>query len=301
MKETSPRVLVVGVSGFLGGYLAESLRAFRWAVTGTYHSQPRPDGVKLDIRRPAELDRLCSEYSPDVVCLCAAEPNVDYCEQHPAETAAVNVEGTRNTALAASRIGARVVFFSSDYVFDGTSGPYQEPDPVAPLSEYGRQKVRSERLLQELVPDCLILRVTVLYGWESQGKNFFEHLLRTVSRGQTLRVPNDQIGSPTLVNNLAEIAAQLVTQGARGLYHIAGPDRMDRYSFALQVANVFELDASKIVGVPTSELKQAARRPLCAGIRADRVRKEISVKLVGVSEGLQWLKTHPGVSPQPRG
>ncbi len=294
MSGDRPRTLVIGASGFVGRALVDSLRRRGWEVLGTHHTRPVPGGLPLDIRREAEVAACLARHAPVLVALCAADPNVDYCETHPREAAAVNVEGTAHVAATTARLGARLVYFSSDYVFDGTAGPYRETDLTNPLSEYGRQKVQAEALVRRLVRDSLILRVTVLYGWEAQGKNFLERLVRTLRRGESIRVPTDQWGNPTLVTNMTAIAAEVATHGAPGVYHVAGPDWMDRCTFARRVADIWALDASKIIGVPSVELGQVARRPLRAGMLTERLAGAVAVRPMGVAEGLAWLHAHPG-------
>lgn len=287
------KALVIGASGFLGGYLSDSLQRRGWEVTGTYHRHPYASLKPLDICDPNALEAFFSKYTPDVICICAAEPNVDYCEEHPSETAKINVQGVENVAAAAVKIKAKLVYFSSDYVFDGEAGPYQETDSPHPVSEYGGQKLKAETLIQKIIKDHLILRVTVLYGWERQGKNFLERLLRALKSQEKIRVPNDQIGTPTLIHDAAEMTAELLSQKSQGIFHVAGPEMIDRYHFALEAARVFNLPADPIAGVTTAELQQKAKRPLKAGLRSQRLRGIISYQPKGVSEGLAWLKANP--------
>ena len=162
MLENAGKAVVIGASGFVGSYLARTLRARGWEVLGTYHRHMAPGLLSLDIRFRTEVESFLTHHEPNLICLCAAEPNVDYCEEYPEETRATNVGGVENVALLASKIGARLMYFSSDYVFDGSSGPYSETDLPKPISEYGCQKAKSEEIVRKTVPDPLILRVTVL-------------------------------------------------------------------------------------------------------------------------------------------
>ena len=287
------KALVIGASGFVGSYLMKALQAGGADAAGTFHAHPAPSLSALDITDPGQVSALIKKISPELICLCAAEPNVDYCEAHPKETSAVNVAGVKNVAEAAKAAGAKLMYFSSDYVFDGRSGPYRETDLPHPVSEYGRQKLESEKIVQGLLKDFLILRVTVLYGWERQGKNFLERLIKTLKKGETLLVPNDQIGNPTLVPNMTEIAAELALKNERGIFHIAGLDWINRYEFAVRIAETFGLDASLIAGVKTSEMKQAAKRPLRGGMLCESLKGKILTKPSSIAEGLEWLKAHP--------
>lgn len=286
------KILIIGASGFLGSYLMESFHSRGHQTIGTYFQHPVEGMKPLDIRDSQAVETFLQAESPDIICLCAASPHVDYCEEHPEETSPINVEGTRHVAAAAQKIRAKLVYFSSDYVFDGVQGPYRETDAPNPISEYGKQKLASEEIVQSYSVNNLIIRVTVLYGWEAQQKNFFERLLRTLGQGKELLVPNDQVGSPTLVPNLSEITAELVLRSASGIYHAAGSDCVDRYVFAREAARIFNLNDALIKPISTPDLKQKARRPLLGGLRIEKVSKEIPIRPLGITEGLLYLKNN---------
>jgi dTDP-4-dehydrorhamnose reductase len=245
----------------------------------------------LDVTEPSAVASLLRTLRPELIFLPAANPNVDLCETDPEGTRRVNVEPVRTVAELAAELGSSVVFYSSDYVFDGYAGPYVESDTPNPISQYGQQKLNAENLLRGILPNKhLTLRVTVVYGWERQGKNFVARLVRTLRQGNALRVPADQIGSPTLVDDIAEASWTLAVQGACGTLHLAGPDLVDRFTFAQQAAQVFGLDAELIQPVSTAELGQAAPRPLRAGMVSDRAETLLNRRLIGVAEGLASLR-----------
>ncbi len=293
MTSDARKAVVLGASGLIGSHLSESLGASGWEVLGTYHRFPIPEGVALDLSRPDQMAELLVRFNPRWIFVCAAESNVDFCEQHPRESAALNVTVVETLCRLAASHGSGVVFFSSDYVFDGTHGPYAESDPVHPLSEYGRQKIRAEETIRKSLRDHLILRVTVVYGWERQEKNFLGRALAQLQRNEPLQVPSDQIGTPTLVNDVAKTAVDLVEQGLRGTVHVAGPDWISREQFAVEIAGAFGLRSDLIVGVPTAQLRQKAARPLRAGLRSERLSPDFVQGMRSCREALRWLKEHP--------
>ncbi|WP_199248732.1 SDR family oxidoreductase [[Phormidium] sp. ETS-05] len=284
------KVLIIGASGLVGSHLLRSAQRRNWEVMGTYHNFPQPGLIPLRLTDAVGVRQLIREYEPDTIFLPAFRSHVDYCEQHPEETYQVNVAGSVNVAIASGEVGAKLVFYSSDYVFNGRNGPYRETDKPDPICVYGRQKLAVEEKIGRLLADFLILRITVVYGNEAQGKNFVSRLVTTLAEGQVLKVPQDQIGSPTLVDDIAEASCRLVAANANGIFHVVGPERMSRYQFALEVAKVFGLSGEKILPVTTAELAQAALRPLEAGMIGDKLVQTLNWNLRGVAAGLAYLK-----------
>lgn len=286
MKE-SP-CLVVGASGLIGHILWSKLPPDR--RYGTFYSYPVPGFVHLDIRDAQDSSSLVRDLSPSVIFQTAALPNVDWCEEHPEECWAMNVLGTVNLARAATDVGAKFIFFSTDYVFDGKDGPYSETDEPSPINVYGKAKLAAEKFIQEQLEDFLIVRVMGVYGWEQRVKNFVMWLLDRNSKGQAVKVPMDQIGSPAYADNMLDVVLDLVNLNQRGVFHVAGSQLMDRYTFACIVSETFNLDQRLLVPVATKELGQKAARPLKAGLHTDHVQSLVSTKLLGPHEGLRLMK-----------
>ena len=284
------KALIIGASGLVGSYLQQACQTRNWQVEGTYCQFARSGLIPLQLTDTNRVRSIVHQSQPDIVFLPAFRSHVDYCQQHPEETDRVNIVGSLNVAKATGEIGAKLVFYSSDYVFDGKSGAYRETDIPNPICVYGEQKLIVEQKIPQLLEDYLILRVTVVYGHEAQGKNFVDRLVRTLKVDREIKVPRDQIGSPTLVNDIAEASCRLVEADARGLFHVAGSDLVSRYQFALEVAKVFELPTTKIVPVTTAELRQIAPRPLEAGMICDKLASTLNWQCRGISDGISYLK-----------
>lgn len=281
------RVLIVGASGFIGSALRS---VFGADAIGTYCNHPA-DGLRwLDVRDAAAVAALVSEVRPDLIIHPAAQPHVDWCEDHVQESYDVNVTGTRNVAAAARAAGARYVFFSTDYIFNGSSGPYPEDAPADPPNVYGRHKLEAERSIAELRDDYLIVRVCGVYGFERQGKNFVMGLLAKGRRGEPMNVPSDQWGNPTYADNLVEAVKELAQSRQRGIFHVVGPEYLDRVSFARLVCKVFDLDPSFLQPRTTAELGQRAPRPLRGGLDTAKVRSVLATLLLAPRLGLEQMK-----------
>lgn len=283
------KVLIVGASGFVGSYLMKECLARCWEVIGTYSEHPKDGLIPLHMTDPLSAQQVLQQVKPEVVFLTAFNPNVEYCEVHPRETWAMNVQGNANVIEAAQKIGAKIVYFSSDYVFDGKSAPYREEDIPNPICEYGRQKLAVEKIIQGLPALHLIIRTAVVYGWEERGKNFFCHVLSTLNNGETMEVPTDQIRTPTLVDDLTEASCMLVEKNVTGIMHVAGPDRISRFDFARAIAEEFGLPMEKISPTTTQELGQTLIRPLDVSLDSITLYEVHGIKFHGVSEGVQLL------------
>jgi dTDP-4-dehydrorhamnose reductase len=291
---------VVGASGLLGAYLYRSF-AESGPTVGTGFLHGGGDLVTLDIRDEDAVRAFVAEHEPRAVICAAAVSNVERCESDPDWSSEINVDGTLALARAAAGGGATFVFLSSEYVFDGLDGPYDETARTHPLNEYGRQKQQVERLLPSVTAcDFITARVSCLYGHERTGKNFVHQLWNTASEGREFRAPSDQIGTPTAVANAADLIHELVLRGARGVYHVAGPEPMLRSQFALLAARELGLDPALVRPTPTDEMGLIAPRPMGAGLLTQRVRAATGKRLWPPREGIRaMLDEAPLRAPAP--
>ncbi|KUG24155.1 dtdp-4-dehydrorhamnose reductase [hydrocarbon metagenome] len=284
------RHLVIGSAGLIGEHLMRASINQGLDIIGTDFTYKDPS-LFIDIRLRDSIQTILEKNNPQIIFLPAAIPNVDYCELNPLESYSTNVEGVCNVVTAANIIGAKLVYFSSDYIFDGKSGPYSEVDTPNPINEYGKQKLIAEHYIALHSNNYLIIRTTIVYGWESQGKNFICRLLKTLKNKNILKVPMDQIGNPTYAPNFAEAVIELVTKGIAGVYHMAGPDRINRYNFACEAAKIFGLGTEFIHPILTADLGQPALRPLGVGMKVDKAKAVLSTQLMGYQEGLRSMAT----------
>jgi dTDP-4-dehydrorhamnose reductase len=265
---TTPlRAVVIGGSGQIGSWLLRVLAKRGPHASGTFATVPFPGLVKLD---SADLDASATwvrNQKPDLVFYPAGFTWVDECERDPTRCRAANLTQPLNLARTAADVGARFVYFSTDYVFDGAKGPYDESATPNPLSEYGRAKHEAEIALSQALGDrALILRTTWVHGPERQGKNFAYQLVKALSAGKTLNCPSDQISSPSYGPDVALATVLLAEQGRSGLAHVSNPEILNRVDFARELAKGLGLDPGLIVGKTTAELGQTAARPLNSGL-----------------------------------
>ncbi|PYO36365.1 MAG: NAD(P)-dependent oxidoreductase [Candidatus Rokuibacteriota bacterium] len=284
------RALVIGASGQVGAAVLEALRDRGHQALGTYAHHPAPELAPLNVTDRGAVERAIVDARADWVLCPAGLTHVDHCEEHPAEAFAINRDGALHAAREARRAGAGFVFFSTEYVFDGEQGPYAEDDPARPLSVYGRSKWEGERAILDEVERALVVRTTVVYGPDAQEKNFVYQLIRNCRNGQPMRIPVDQLSSPTYNVDLARATVELCERDHHGVYHLAGDGVLDRFAFARLACEVFALDPSRLAPVATAALEQKAPRPLKGGLRIAKAQAALSTPLRSPEAALRAMR-----------
>jgi dTDP-4-dehydrorhamnose reductase len=244
------RVTIFGASGLLGKALMHEWSGD--AITGL-------SSTNADIRDAGRVQQLVRETCPDWIVLSAAYTDVDGCESKPELAFAVNCDGAVNVASAAKRFGARFLFLSSDYVFDGRkTAPYEIDDARNPQSVYGRTKAEAELKLLDLMPDCCIARTSWLFG--VGGKCFPDTILRLASSRPSLDVVDDQRGSPTLTTDLARAIIQLCRKNASGIVHVTNAGDCTWFQFAQEIVRNAGL-STEVRPVSSLQMARPAPRP----------------------------------------
>ena len=285
------KILVTGASGLLGSKVIDKSEA-EYVVFPTHSTQQfSPCSLRMNITDENEVKSVFGKVKPNVVVHTAAETNVDECETHKEHALKVNADGTKNLAEACNQIGARILYISTDYVFDGEKGFYTEEDHPNPVNHYGLTKLKGEKYVQELCSSFAILRTSVLYGVHPQKPNFAKWIITALKEGKSIHVVEDHYNSPTLADNLAEAIVEIIGRELEGLYHTAGNERISRYEFALKIAEAFDLEASLVKPVKMDDLKGwKAKRPKDSSLCVDKVQKKIVTRLQDVTHGLKEMK-----------
>ncbi len=266
------RVLITGSSGMLGTALCRLLQSEHNNVTGIDLKRPtragKPDKfIKCDITNYDRVIKAIKSAKPDVVIHSAAYTDVDGCETNPGRAENVNALGTRHVAEAAHEAGARIIYISTDFVFDGRKKkPYKESDTPEPVNIYGRSKLDGERHVTEICRDrYIIARTSWIFG--DGGKNFVDTIVNKAKTQKEIRVVSDQFGSPTYAVDLAGAIKKMAglmgkQKDLHGIFHITNSDNCSWYKFAqksLQMANIYEVN---LIPIMSGELERPAERPM---------------------------------------
>jgi dTDP-4-dehydrorhamnose reductase len=288
--------LIIGANGLLGQKLCRDFSTFHEVVACDLHphSFAPLSGVtyrSLDVTNQPEIRLLIQNTNPQVIINAAAYTDVDGCETHKKEAWMINVGAVENLARICRDEKIKLIQLSTDYVFDGESGPYSEEDHPQPVSFYGETKLESEKLVAQSSIDFLIVRTNVLYGSGYNVKqNFLLWLLEKLSLGEKIKIVTDQFNNPTLADNLSRCMLEMVEKELSGIYHVGGAEYLSRYDFAVKAAVKFDYNPSLISPTQTEFLEQKATRPHWGGLKTDKVRKVIRTKLLNVEEGLEQVK-----------
>jgi dTDP-4-dehydrorhamnose reductase len=284
-------ILVTGASGLLGASVVSQAQAQGREVIGLYHRHSiHMEEAKLfaaDLTRQVEIDRIFSRTRPSSVIHCAAAANVDWCEEHADEAYRLNVIASAAIAEITARSGTRLVYVSTDSVFDGECGNYSETDTPEPLNVYAKTKLQGEREVARLNPAAIIARVS-LYGWNAQNKHSLaEWVLERLAAGELVPGFCDVFFCPTLANDCAEALLELADRNLSGIYHVVGSECVSKYEFARLVAAKFGFDPGQVFATRMLDAKLKALRPRNTSLNTGKLCAALGRSMPNVDAGLR--------------
>ncbi len=253
-----------------------------------YPSSAGYEFISLDITNRSDVFARLESFNADVIIHTAAMTQVDPCELNQDLANRVNVEGTRNMADLATKCGAKFVYVSTDFVFDGLSGPYSESDLPNPVSHYGMTKFEGEKITKGLSVPWAIVRTILVYGVTPamSRSNLVLWVKKALEEKKPIRVVTDHFRMPTLVDDLAWGIVEIVKRDARGIYHLSGNELNSVYDLAVQTAKFFKLDESLISPIQSDVLNEPGKRPPKTGFLLRKSQKDLSYQPKSFEEGL---------------
>ena len=293
------KILVVGASGFVGRYAVRRLvDTLGHNVLGTFLSRP-PETIdnswrRVDLTNDAEVECAFRAFQPDVVLHLAAMADVGACERERETATVVNVAATATISRLCRQFGSRLVFVSTEYVFDGVRGFYREGDSPNPITHYGRTKWDAEREIERLAADWSVVRTSIVYGWPATGRrNFVPWLLDRLQKGQRYSAATDVLRTPVYVEHLVDGISSLIETHHPGVHHVAGRDWVGMYDFAVAVADGFGLDRSLVIpeaDSAASAVGPGQQAPDRLGLDSSNTMQTLGLSHPGLEEGLAAMR-----------
>lgn len=282
-------MLISGASGFLGGALYQKA-VHLWRVTALCHSTSMPGMMPVDLTDTDKVHTTVRTVKPRVILHLAANANLDVCEKDPQQAHAVNTAATATLLQAADDIGARLIFVSTDMVFDGRQGNYHELDPVAPLSVYGHTKVAAEKLLLASKGPHVVARAALIYGRPRLGgSSFSEWIEKRLQARQPVSLYRDQFRTPVWVENLADQLLELAANDYCGILHCAGSERIDRLEFGRILCEKAGYDAHLLIPSSMHDHATTAPRPVDVSLNVELAGQVLHTPLLSVEEGISHM------------
>jgi dTDP-4-dehydrorhamnose reductase len=292
------KILLTGANGLLGQKIIQKLidrAGIELYATGRGENINAVSSgytyLDLDLTDFPKLEIAVRKIKPDIIIHGAAMTNVDACELDPAACNVVNVEVTQRLSALCEEWNGFLIFVSTDFIFDGTAGPYTETDTPNPLSHYGHSKWNAEKSVQAAAHPWAIVRTVLLYGYVEglSRTNIVLWVKKSLEQGLKIRVVNDQVRTPTLAEDLADGIISIAMREKTGIFHISGAEQMRIIDIAKQVAAFWKLDASLIEETTSDVIAQPAKRPPVTGFIILRAQTELGYKPHNFKAGLELL------------
>lgn len=304
---TRKKILVTGSNGLLGQKITDLARNDpRIELIATSKGPDRHPAkgagytyVELDLLAEEHVTQTLQGQRPDVIIHTAAMTNVDACEEFPEQCDEINVHAVKHLADQCDKLGIHLIHLSTDFIFDGTQGPYREDDEPAPLSHYGKSKLTSEKIVQQLRTDWTIIRTILVYGVldDPSKSNIVLWAKAALEKGDPIRVVEDQWRMPTLAEDLATACLKAALQRVIGIFHVSGADCFSIIDLVREVADFWGLDQILIQPIDTVTLNQKASRPPKTGFILEKAKDQLNYIPTPFKAGLELVKTQLASRP----
>ncbi|MDE1831924.1 MAG: dTDP-4-dehydrorhamnose reductase [Thaumarchaeota archaeon] len=282
------KFLVTGSAGLVGRQVIKDLLQSYTQVYSCYNTSKPEDGIAtpLDLTSPDGIIKVVESTRPDVIIHLAAMTNVDLCETQKDLATKINAKSTAVIAEQAKKLGAFLVYVSTDYVFDGEKGMKIESDNPEPIDHYGKSKLEGENAVKEIATKWCIARTSTPYGIHPKKKSFPIFIAENLKAGTPLDIITDQYTSPTYVPNLSRMLIEISSRKIQGILHVSGATRISRYDMAGMVADKLDLDKKLLRPTSMNNMNWTAKRPRDSSLDVSKAASLLKEKPMGIQQGL---------------
>jgi dTDP-4-dehydrorhamnose reductase len=285
-------VLIFGGNGLVGKSFEKLLNKNQNYKVFTTSRIPNGNQVACDITDFESIKACFNTIQPSLVINCTnLAGGVNFCENNPELSEKFHFEANKTMSQLSDERNIPFVLISTDYVFDGTKGPYSEEDSKNPLNEYGHHKLKAENWIKENTSKYIIARTTNVFGWDPLTKtpNYLMQLYFNLSEGKSCNAPSFLSGNPTYVDELAEAILDLLKEDKFGIYHVVGSSSINRYDWAVKFCQLLGLDSTLLNNIEEAPAG-ITPRPFDSNLSTDKIKQNIGYKLSNVDEGLLKFK-----------
>jgi dTDP-4-dehydrorhamnose reductase len=286
------KLLIIGGSGLVGSTLTK-YAADIFDIHLTYNTTtPESNCPSTKIQLPEEfskLENLIKKFKPNIIVHTVSHPSVDWCQENPNLANEFHIDMTKNIANIAKKINSRLIYLSTEWVFGGQlNKKYTELDSPNPINHYGYTKLEAEKIVLNSNSKNVVLWPAVIYGWHKKSR-FTNWILTSLKEGKIVDPHIDQYNTPTLVDDLANGIIKIIENNLFGLFHITGKTCLNRFEFALKIAEIFNLDENLIKPVTKNEKPQNAPRPNSTCLDSRKLEKLIDCNFRDISSGIEFM------------
>ena len=288
-------LLIVGGSGFIGGWLTQPASRLFETYGSYFRNRPTNDHVvhylRLDITNGRRVNKTLLKLRPAVIVHAAAMTPLQ-CAENREAALRINVIGTKHVVRAAAEAGSRLIFLSSDLVFDGAKGNYTEQDAPEPVCYYGSTKIEGERLVVDDLTSYAIIRTSLVYGYSrNNARCFTEIILEQVAEGNAVRLFTDEYRCPVYIGDLCRgILALANKRELNGTFHICGPERLSRYEYGLRICDSFDLNRNLIIPTDLTPYSENDERPQDCSMCNTKAEDALDMTFSSVDDGFGYMK-----------
>jgi dTDP-4-dehydrorhamnose reductase len=291
------KILITGGSGLLGKSLIET-RKHGCEIVATYignYTMQDVDSIryeKLDIRNKEDHDRLFKEFKPDVAIHTAGVGSPDYAEQHREESHNINIGGARNILSCCEKHDSKLIFISSNGIYDGEKAPYSEEDRAKPINYYGEIKLKTEEMIMDAGITHAIIRPILMYGWNHpfERSNIATYCLARMTEGEKVSVYEDVFLTPLFSHSCAKAIWKVIEEDKYDIFNIAGAERSSIYQMIRKMADIFGLNSELIEPVRQGHFNELVKRPRDTSFRTTKMRDVLGIEPISLYEGFTAMK-----------
>jgi len=282
------KYLITGSSGLIGSQLIFDLEQSRNIIYSCYNNLKPQHGIpiKLDLLNFKEISTTIQKFRPDIIIHLAALTDVEKCELEPKLAHSINTQATEIIAKEANHLDCFLVYLSTDYVFDGNKGMYDEYDIPNPINEYGKTKLFGEKSVENNASNWSIIRTSTPFGLHSQKKTFPVWVVDNILKNKKLDIVKDQLTSPTYIPNLSKMILEITSQNLEGYYHLSGSTRISRFDFAKKIVDKLDLNSSMLNPVTLDSMLWKSKRPVDSSLNISKANSSLNSKSLSIEDSL---------------